>query len=51
MHTVSTVQCEEVCFSGGHLADPVMSQLREWHQLANSNGMHGTHLFNAIHII
>ena len=30
MHSVSTVQCERVCFSGGHFADPVMSRLREW---------------------
>ena len=27
---VSVVQYELVCFSGGHLADPVMSQLKEW---------------------
>ena len=33
MHSVSTAQCERVCFSGGHFADSVMSQLREWHQL------------------
>ena len=25
MHSVSTAQCEQVCFSGGHFADPVMS--------------------------
>ena len=25
MHSVSTVQCELVCFSGGHFADPVAS--------------------------
>ena len=31
MHSVSTVQGEQVCFSGGHFADPVMSRLREWH--------------------
>ena len=30
MHSVSTGQCEWVCFSGGHFADPVMSRLREW---------------------
>ena len=30
MHSVSTAQCEWVCFSGGHFADPVMSWLREW---------------------
>ena len=30
MHSVSTVQCERVCFSGGHFSDPVMSWLREW---------------------
>ena len=30
MHSVSTAQCGRVCFSGGHFADPVMSQLREW---------------------
>ena len=29
-HSVSTGQCEWVCFSGGHFADPVTSQLREW---------------------
>ena len=29
MHNVSTVQCELVCFSGGHFADPVVSQLRD----------------------
>ena len=28
MHSVSTDQCERVCFSGGHFADPVMSQLK-----------------------
>ena len=28
MHSVSTAQCEWVCFSGGHFADPVMSQLK-----------------------
>ena len=27
MHSVSTGQCEQVCFSGGHFADPVMSRL------------------------
>ena len=32
MHSISTVQCEQVCFSGGHFADPVMSWLREWCQ-------------------
>ena len=32
MHSVSTVQCERICFSGGHFADPVMSRLREWRQ-------------------
>ena len=31
IHSVSTVQCYLVCFSGGHFADPVMSRLREWH--------------------
>ena len=31
MHSVSTAHCEPVCFSGGHFANPVMSQLREWH--------------------
>ena len=31
MHSVSTARCEWVCFSGGDFADPVMSQLREWH--------------------
>ena len=31
MHCVSTGQCEQVCFSGGHFANPVMSRLREWH--------------------
>ena len=30
MHSVSTTQCEWVCFSGGDFADPVMSRLREW---------------------
>ena len=30
MHSISTVQCERVCFSGGHFANPVMSRLREW---------------------
>ena len=30
IHDVSTAQCEWVCFSGRHFADPVMSQLREW---------------------
>ena len=30
MHSVSTVQCKLVCFSGGHFVDPVVSQLREW---------------------
>ena len=30
MHSVSTAQCEWVCFSGGHFADPVhvMSRLK-----------------------
>ena len=32
MHSVSTDQCERVCFSGQHFADPVMSRLREWRQ-------------------
>ena len=31
MHSVSTVQCKLVCFSGEYFADPVMSWLREWH--------------------
>ena len=31
MHSVSTAQCEWVCFSGGHFADPVMSRIKEWH--------------------
>ena len=31
IHSVSTAQCERVCFSGEHFSDPVMSQLREWH--------------------
>ena len=31
MHSVSTAQCERICFSGGHFANPVMSWLREWH--------------------
>ena len=31
MYSVSTVQCERVCFPGGDFADRVMSQLREWH--------------------
>ena len=31
MYNVSTGQCELVCFSGGHFANPVMSGLREWH--------------------
>ena len=31
MRSVSTAQCEQVCFSEGHFANPVMSQLREWH--------------------
>ena len=26
MHNVSTVQCELVCFSGGHFVDPVLSR-------------------------
>ena len=30
MHSVSTAQCERVCYSGGHFANHVMSQLREW---------------------
>ena len=30
MHSDSTVQCKQVCFSGGHFADPVMSRLTEW---------------------
>ena len=30
MHSVSTIQCERVCFSGGHFADPVVSRLIEW---------------------
>ena len=30
MHSVSTLQCELVSFSGGHFADPMMSQLKEW---------------------
>ena len=30
MHSVSAVQCELVCFSGEHFANPVMPQLREW---------------------
>ena len=30
IHSVSTAQCQLVCFSGGHFADPVMSWLREW---------------------
>ena len=30
MHSVSTVQCELVCFSGGNFANPVVSRLREW---------------------
>ena len=29
MHSVSTAQCERVCFSGGDFADPVISRLRE----------------------
>ena len=29
VYSVSTAQCKRVCFSGGHFADPVMSQLRE----------------------
>ena len=28
-----TAQCEWVCFSGGDFAHPVMSLLREWHQM------------------
>ena len=32
MHSVSTAQCERVCFSGGNFVDPVMSWLRG-HQL------------------
>ena len=31
IYNVSTGQCELVCFSGGHFANPVMSELREWH--------------------
>ena len=31
LHSASTPQCERVCLSGGHFADPVMSWLREWH--------------------
>ena len=31
MHSVSTVQCILVCFSGGHFANPVMSRLKECH--------------------
>ena len=31
MHSVSTAQCERVCFSEGDFANPVMSRLREWH--------------------
>ena len=42
MHTVSTAQCEQVCFCGGHFADPVMSQLREWHLVMDT--------YNAINI-
>ena len=30
MHSVSSVQCKQVCFSGGHFANPVMSRLTEW---------------------
>ena len=30
IYSVSTVQYELVCFSGGHFANPVMSQLKEW---------------------
>ena len=30
MHSISTAQCEQVCFSGGHFANPVMSRTREW---------------------
>ena len=28
MHSVSTGQCERVCFSGGHFADPVMIMIK-----------------------
>ena len=31
MHSVSTAQCDQVCFSGGDFADHVMSWLGEWH--------------------
>ena len=30
VHSVSTLQCELVSFSGGHFANPMMSQLKEW---------------------
>ena len=30
MYSVSTVQCELVCCSEGHFADPMMSRLKEW---------------------
>ena len=29
--SMHSVQCERVCYSEGHFANPVMSQLREWH--------------------
>ena len=29
MCSISTAQCEQVCFSGGHFANPVMSRLRD----------------------
>ena len=31
--TLKNCLCEQVCFSGGHFAEPVMSRLREWHLL------------------
>ena len=29
IHSISTGQGEQVCFSGGHFADPVVSRFRE----------------------
>ena len=29
---ISNVECQLVCFSGGHFATPPKSQLEQWHQ-------------------
>ena len=37
MHSVSTVQCERVCYSGGHFVDPVMSRFKRMAPIEGTN--------------